>query len=190
MSLLYRFKPEKDRVLWPVSRTLSSTGVTPNIVTATGLLVSVAAGLIAASGDLVAGIIVFSVGACLDMVDGSLARFSGLGSEFGRYFDSVCDRLSEVAFIAGAIVGGVPSMAAAVVAGSVLLLAARIFNHARGLDSDAASFGRPERLALLVAGMLLAYPGNVVLFGANALLCLASTCQVVASGAGRRPGAD
>ncbi len=151
---------------------------------------SVAAGLIAASGDLVAGIIIFSVGVCLDVVDSSLARFSGLGSEFGRYFDSVCDRLSEVAFIAGAIVGGVPSMAAGVVNGSVLLLAARIHNHAKGLDSDAAAFGRPERLALLVAGMLLPYPGNVVAFVAKALLCVVSAGQVLASGAGRRAGVD
>ena len=182
MSLLYRFKPAKDRVLRPVSRALSSAGVTPNVVTATGLLVSVAAGLITASGDLGPGIVVFSVGACLDAVDGSLARFSGPCTEFGRYFDSVCDRLSEVAFTAGAIAGGVSSVAGAVVAGSVLLLAARIHNHAKGLDSDAAAFGRPERLALLVAGMLLPYPGNVVAFGVNALLCVVSTGQVLASG--------
>lgn len=190
MSLLYRFKPEKDRVLRPVSRALSSAGVTPNVVTATGLLVSVAAGLFAASGELVAGVVVFSAGACLDAVDGSLARFSGLGSEFGRYFDSVCDRLSEGAFVAGAIIGGVPSMAAAVVAGSVLLLAARVHNHAQGLDSDAAAFGRPERLALLVFGVLLPYPGNVTAFVANALLCVVSAGQVLASGAGRRAGVD
>lgn len=181
MSLLYVLRPKKDRALKPVSLTLSSYGITPNRVTATGLLVSVIAGLIAASGHLYTGIVLFSVGACCDLVDGSLARFSGLSSEFGRYFDSLCDRLSEIVFITGAIIGGVPSLAVVVIAGSVLLLAARVYNHRKGFTSNAAMFGRPERLLLLIAGMLLSSPGNVVLFVTNALLCVVSSCQVLAS---------
>jgi CDP-diacylglycerol---glycerol-3-phosphate 3-phosphatidyltransferase len=183
MSLLYVLRPEKDRALTPVSLALSSSGITPNIVTATGLLVSVAAGLVAASGHLYAGIVLFSAGACCDLVDGSLARVSGHSSEFGRYFDSTCDRLSETAFISGAIVGGVPWLAAAVIAGSVLLMASRIYNHRKGLGSNAAMFGRPERLLLLVAGLLVSSPVNAVLFVANALLCIVSSGQVLASGA-------
>jgi phosphatidylglycerophosphate synthase len=183
VSLLYAFKPEKDRALDPVCRALWSAGITPNMVTAAGPLASVLAGLLAASGHLYTGIIIFSIGACLDAVDGSLARISGRSSEFGRYFDSVSDRVSEGVFIAGAVIGGVPAAALAVIAGSVLLLASRIYNHRRGLGSDAALFGRPERLALLIAGMLLPSPANVVVFVTNALLCVVSSYRVLASGA-------
>lgn len=183
VSLLYAFKPGKDRALDSVCRALWSAGITPNMVTAAGPLISVLAGLLAASGQLYSGIIIFSIGACLDAVDGSLARISGRSSEFGRYFDSVSDRLSEGAFIAGAVIGGVPPAAFAVIAGSVLLLASRIYNHRRGLGSDAALFGRPERLALLIVGMLLPSPANVVLFMTSAILSVVSSYRVLASGA-------
>ncbi len=78
MSMLYTFKPQKDRTLQSVSRILLAMGVTPNMVTAAGLLVSVIAGLLAASGHLYAGIFLFIIGACLDAVDGSFARACGL----------------------------------------------------------------------------------------------------------------
>lgn len=188
MSLLYRLKPRKDRALLPVCRALSSAGITPGMVTTAGLLFSVIAGLAAASGSLYAGVALFLLGACCDAVDGSLARLSGGSSEFGLYLDGVSDRLSESAFVAGAVFGGVSPAALTVVAGSVLVLASRIHNHRKGLDSDAALVGRPERLVLLVAGMLAPFPADVAVFSANALLCILSACLVLASGAGHRFG--
>ncbi|MEN6517838.1 MAG: CDP-alcohol phosphatidyltransferase family protein [Methanospirillum sp.] len=183
MSLLDKFKPHKDRDLHLICRMLLSAGITPNVVTAFGLLVSVLAGVVAGSGHLYAGIVIFLMGAGLDVVDGSLARNAGLCTEFGRYFDSICDRLSEAVFIAGAVIGGVPSITFMVVAGSVLLLASRVVNHQKGLDSDAAMFGRPERLTLLVAGLLSPSPINAILVVTNTLLSLVSSYQVLASGA-------
>ncbi len=182
MSLLYVLKPHKDRVLGPVSRSLHRAGVTPNMVTAAGLILSVAAALLAASGQLYAGLAVFFFSACLDAVDGSLARSCGGSSEFGRYFDSICDRLSELAFVAGAVVGGAPATACIVIGGSCLLLATRIFNHSRGWSSDASMFGRPERLALLIAGLLAAAPYDLALFAIAGLLCVVSSAQALASG--------
>jgi CDP-diacylglycerol---glycerol-3-phosphate 3-phosphatidyltransferase len=182
MSWLYAFKPQKDRALKSASRILLAAGVTPNMVTATGFLLSVIAGLLAASGHLYAGIVLFLAGACLDAVDGSFARASGLSSEFGRYFDSTCDRLSELVLIAGAVIGGVSASAFAVIAGSLLLMASRIYNHRKGLNSNAAMFGRPERLALLIAGLLAPAPYNTALFLVAGFLCLVSTGQILASG--------
>ncbi len=181
MSWLYTFKPQKDRALDSASRFLLAAGVTPNMVTATGLLLSVIGGLLAASGHLYAGIFFFIIGACLDAVDGSFARACGLCTGFGRYFDSICDRLSELVLITGAVIGGVSSSAFAVIAGSLLLLASRIYNHRKGLNSNAAMFGRPERLALLIAGLLSPAPYNTTLFLVAGLLCLISSGQILAS---------
>ncbi len=182
MSWLYAFKPKKDRVLYSVSRILRAIGVTPNMVTLSGLLLSILAGLLAATGQLYTGIIVFLIGACLDALDGSFARSCGLCSEFGRYFDSVCDRLSELAFIVGAVIGGTPVLAFAVIAGSVLLMASRVNNHRKGLNSNAAMFGRPERIFLLIVGLLSPAPYDTAIFMLAFLLCLVSTAQVLASG--------
>ncbi len=185
MSWLYAFKPQKDRTLYSASRLLLAAGVTPNMVTAAGLLMSVIAGLLAASGHLYAGIFFFMIGACLDAVDGSFARACGLTSEFGRYFDSICDRLSELVFVVGTVLGGVSASAFAVIAGSLLLMASRIYNHRKGLNSNAATFGRPERLALLIAGLLVPAPYSTALFLAAGFLCLISSGQILASARGR-----
>ena len=186
MSMLYAFKPQKDRLLRPVCAALRAAGVTPNVVTAAGVLLSAAAGLLALSGHLYAGILVFLAGAGLDALDGSLARTCGLGSEFGRYFDSVADRASELLFIGGAIAGGAPLTAFAVVAGSLILLASRIYNHRKGVTSDAAMFGRPERLAFLILGLLSPRPYSTALFIVAGLMCLISSVQALASGAAAR----
>ena len=182
MSMFYAFKPLKDQALQPLSRFLLVAGVTPNMVTAAGLALSVNAGLLAASGHLYAGIAAFLAGACLDALDGSLARAGDMSSEFGRYFDSVCDRLSELVFVAGAIIGGASLASLIVIGGSYLLLAARIHNHLKGLNSNAAPFSRPERLALLIAGLLAPAPYNLVLFATGGLLCLVSSSMIVALG--------
>lgn len=186
MSMLYALKPQKDRLLHRFSSALLAIGVTPNMVTMAGLLISVIAGLLAMSGHLYAGIVVFMIGACLDAVDGSFARACGLCSEFGRYLDSTCDRLSELVFIMCAVIGGVPASAFAVVAGSFLLMASRVYNHRKGLNSNAAMFGRPERITLLVAGLLSPDPYNTVLFMVAGFLCLVSSAQALASGMGRK----
>ena len=182
MSMLYAYKPQKDRTLQSASRALLAFGITPNMVTAAGLLLSVIAGLLAMSGHLYAGIALFIAGAFLDALDGSFARACGLCTEFGRYFDSISDRISELAFIAGAVIGGASVSAFVVVAGSFALLASRIYNHRKGLDSNAAMFGRPERITLLVAGLLAPAPYNLILFAIACFLCLISSAQALASG--------
>ena len=182
MSLLYALKPDKDALLRPACRLLRAAGATPNMVTAGGLLLSAAAGVAALTGHLYAGIALFLAGACLDAVDGSFARFYGLPTEFGRYFDSFSDRCSELLFVTGAVAGGAPISAGAVVAGSFVLLAARVYNHRKGLNSDAAFFGRPERLALLIAGLLVPAPYGTYLFLLAGFLCLVSAARALASG--------
>jgi len=188
MSMLYALKPYKDRDQEPIDSALRSAGLTPNIVTAGGLLMSIIAGLLALAGFLHAGIALFFAGACMDALDGSLARCGGRCSEFGKYFDSACDRLSELFFVAGAVAGGAPVTALAVVGGSVLLMASRIYNHRKGLSSDAAMFGRPERLALLITGLLSPAPYSTALFVIAGLMCLVSTAQVIASASRDRKG--
>jgi hypothetical protein len=66
MSLLYRFKPLKDAILRPVLSTLQARGVIPNIVTLLGVVLSIAAALCAASGQLHLGIVLFIFAACLE----------------------------------------------------------------------------------------------------------------------------
>jgi hypothetical protein len=54
-------RPEKDRILAPVTRPLSSAEFTPNMIPAAGILVSAAAGLSAASGELPAAVAIYFI---------------------------------------------------------------------------------------------------------------------------------
>jgi hypothetical protein len=47
-------------------------------------------------------------------------------------------------------------------------------------------FGRPERLAILILGLLAPAPYNTILFAIACALCLVSTAQVLSSGTARK----
>jgi CDP-diacylglycerol---glycerol-3-phosphate 3-phosphatidyltransferase len=184
MSMLYAFKPEKDRALLPIAHALRATGVTPNMVTAAGVFMSAGAGLLALFGDLFAGIVLFIMGACLDAFDGSFARTYGLSSEFGRHFDGVCDRLSELIFITGAVAGGAPALAFAVVAGSVVLLGSRLYNHRKRLYYGCCNVRSPRETDPAHSRPACPAPYSIALLGIAGILCLVSSAQILASGAG------
>src|SRR5659263_371003 len=130
MSLFYRFKPQKDSSLSSITTQLDGAGVTANEVTALGLSLALGAGLLAYNGHLYAALILFTASAACDALDGSLARVSEMGTEFGLYFDGVADRFSEFFFVSGAVLGAqVPSSAFVLVGGGFALLLARIYGH-------------------------------------------------------------
>src|SRR5262245_46188458 len=87
---------------------LGRTRVTPNALTAGGVLLCAAAAVTVYFEDrheLAAfwiGAALFIVGSILDILDGALARSSGKATPFGAFVDSMTDRVSE-GLILGAI---------------------------------------------------------------------------------------
>ena len=79
-------------------------GIHPNVLTFTGVLISIAAGWALAQGHfLTAGAIM--VGANIfDFIDGKVASETGQISEFGGFWDSVIDRFSDLSLSVGLIV--------------------------------------------------------------------------------------
>jgi CDP-diacylglycerol--glycerol-3-phosphate 3-phosphatidyltransferase len=184
---LYRYKPHKDTVLLSVATRLDRAGVTPNQITALGLCFAFSSGLAALRGHLYTGIILFAIAAFFDVLDGSVARGANRSTEFGLYFDGIADRFSELFFVVGAVFGaGVPPSAFFVIGGAFTLLFARVYGRAHGRGPVFTMFGRPERLALLVVGILSPAPLNTVLFVAAALCCVISSAQILALGRFRR----
>jgi phosphatidylglycerophosphate synthase len=187
MSLFYRYKPHKDTILLYVVTRLDRAGVTPNQITALGLCLAFSSGLAALRGHLYTGIILFAIAAFCDVLDGSVARGANRATEFGLYFDGISDRFSELFFVVGAVLGaGVPPSAFLVIGGAFTLLFARVYGRTHGRGSVFTTFGRPERLALLIAGALSPAPLNTVLFVAAALCCVVSSAQILVLGGSRR----
>ncbi len=181
MSLLYRFKPQKDRYLTVLAVHLASVGVTANEVTALGLCLALGAGIAAYNGLLYSGMALFVASALCDVLDGSLARTARKRTEFGLYFDGVADRFSEFFFVVGVVLGArVSSSASIVVAGAFLLLFARIYGYKKRCGPIPTTFGRPERLVFLVGGILCPAPLSTLLFVTAGLCCIVSAVQIVA----------
>jgi len=96
-----RFRAAVDRVVSPAGKALRRTGLSPDQLTATGILLSVPAAWAIATGHLIIGTLVLIGSALPDLFDGSLAKASGRSSRRGAFFDSVGDRVSDSFVLAG-----------------------------------------------------------------------------------------
>jgi CDP-diacylglycerol---glycerol-3-phosphate 3-phosphatidyltransferase len=96
-----RFRTAVDKAVSPAGQALRRTGLSPDHLTATGILMSIPAGWAIATGHLVIGLVLLIASALPDLFDGSLARASGRASNRGAFFDSVGDRVSDTVVLAG-----------------------------------------------------------------------------------------
>src|SRR5512135_2524662 len=89
------------RVLNPGTDWLVRHHVHPNFLTTVGFFTTLSSAW-AFHGHHVrsAGFLVL-IGGLFDILDGRVARLSGLGSKFGAFYDSTLDRISEIAVFFG-----------------------------------------------------------------------------------------
>ncbi|HET6148091.1 MAG TPA: CDP-alcohol phosphatidyltransferase family protein [Polyangia bacterium] len=85
----------------PPVNLLIALRVTPNMVTAFSLLPALGAGVAVAFGWFGLGCMLATFAALSDIVDGVLARRTGVSSDAGEVFDAAVDRYSEFFFLAG-----------------------------------------------------------------------------------------
>jgi phosphatidylglycerophosphate synthase len=89
-------------------RPLRHTPLTPNALTTLGLLASLTAAWLMASGDprrAALGGGLFMVGVLVDHMDGEFARLTGMTSRFGHYYDHVAAGLGYVSHFVGLGIG-------------------------------------------------------------------------------------
>jgi phosphatidylglycerophosphate synthase len=160
--------------------------ISPATVTACGLLLCLAvpfAALLGRSGLLLGAALVLLAGFA-DALDGAVAVVTGRTSRLGFVYDSVADRLGELAWLAAFWVAGVPGwLAAAGAAVSWLHEYVRARSAAGGMDGlGIVTLGeRPTRVSVAISGLLvggvagLVHPGwatTVVLVAAIVWLAL------------------
>ncbi|MGH2977566.1 MAG: CDP-alcohol phosphatidyltransferase family protein [Gaiellaceae bacterium] len=166
---------------------LARTGITPNILTTSGVSLCLAAAVLVPFEDhgkllffwLAAGL--FVVGSLLDILDGALARAGGKSTPFGAFIDSTTDRVGEGAMLAAiALVFArhgrewAVVVAVAAVVGSFLVSYTRARAEALGLRGDVGLGSRAERVVLITAGLVFApwggLPWAIVVLAATAWL--------------------
>jgi CDP-diacylglycerol--glycerol-3-phosphate 3-phosphatidyltransferase len=147
-------------------------------ITIFGLALSFVGALFVAAGSLRTGAIVLVLSGLCDALDGSLARREGTVTTFGAFVDSNVDRITEIAYFGALIfyfLGTEPAnrfiifLLLVAIAGSFLTSYARARAEGLGLECRIGWLERPERIVLLVLGLLL---GRVVLIAVIIFLAI------------------
>jgi len=148
------------RILSPLTGRLSRWRVHPNALTTVGFLVTMTGAymfhhhLVRTAGTLVL------LGGFFDILDGRVARLTGLGSKFGAFYDSTLDRISEIAVFLGLLslyndyrleLGDVGMIYLIMLAmgGSLMVSYTRARAEAMGLDCRVGLMPRAERIVLI-----------------------------------------
>lgn len=144
-----------------IGSTVGGLGITPNMISLFGVAGNLFAAWLITQEELVWAGIVYLVFSALDLVDGAVARATGLASPFGAVFDAVLDRTSEAVVLAAcawyfAERGENWQVAAAYAAlfGSIAVSYMRARAEVVGLSMREGLFRRQERVALLGLGLL------------------------------------
>ncbi len=153
------------RITDPLVSPLAAIGVTPNMISVFGFAGNVAAGALAAGGHFLWAGVVMLIFSALDLLDGALARKTGTVTKFGAVFDSVLDRLSEAAVLAGVLfhytqLGGHTmeiALCYAAIVGSIMVSYVRARAEGEGLTLREGLFTRAERVILLGGALVIGH---------------------------------
>ena len=159
---------------------MQKLGVTPNGLTAFGFLLTLVAAILLALGYFLAGGLVLLIAAIFDMMDGSLARATGQSTKFGAFFDSSIDRYSESVILVALIYFYSaassrplePVLIGITLVGSLMVSYTRARAEALGVECKVGILQRPERVILLIIGLLVGTIWPLVMTIVLALLAL------------------
>jgi CDP-diacylglycerol---glycerol-3-phosphate 3-phosphatidyltransferase len=158
------------RLMKPIFEPFIRRRIHPNIITTVGFLVTISAGVAFFLGHVRIGGALVLVGGFVDIVDGQVARSTGLASVFGSFYDSTLDRISEIVVFLGIFSlygGGHPDFGypwmvytvALAMAGSLMVSYTRARSEALGLDCNVGVMQRLERV-VLIGGSALLFGGS------------------------------
>lgn len=168
------------KIINPLVRLMIKIGLTPNIVTMTGLVLNIGVAVIfivggeeGNRGDLSyvgwAGMLTLFAG-LFDMLDGQVARLGNMASVYGALFDSVLDRYSELFLFLGIcyylvahhyFIGSLIAFVGLI--GSMMVSYTRARAEALGIESRGGLMQRPERIITVsVAAIACGITGHML----------------------------
>lgn len=146
----------------PVTRLFIALHITPNMVTWLSFALGMAMCVLFAFNQLGWGLIVGLAMGFADIIDGQLAKSTGMTSKFGGILDSTIDRYNEFFIFIGLGLRynflGRPVFVlwcAVAFLGSVMVSYIKARAESDGFDCRVGKLQRPERLALIGIGILL-----------------------------------
>ncbi len=147
-------------IIHPLISWLVARRVHPNLLTTLGFVVTLLSALAFTEKHVrIAGCLILA-GGFFDILDGRVARLTGLGSKFGAFYDSTLDRISEIVVFFGILslyndyrqeLGDVGMIywTMAAMALSLMISYTRARAEALGLDCRVGLVPRAERVVLI-----------------------------------------
>lgn len=151
----------------PAVSVLVALKISADMATLIGLLIALVSAYYVSQGHFLLGGVLVIVGAIFDLLDGGIARSTGKVTKRGALTDSVFDRVSEIAVLAGLgmyYVNGDNAdstgvfLAFVAMGGSLMVSYVRARTEGLGEKGTAGFLTRPERIVITVAGLVLGYP--------------------------------
>lgn len=152
---------------------LARVGVTPNMLTGIGLLLSVITAIVIAQGSLFIGGWLVLFAGIFDMFDGAMARVRNSATTFGAFLDSTLDRYSESIILLGFLVYALQNpglhdmfwpasneqswlitLIFVSTVGSLMVSYTKARAEGLGIECKVGLLARPERVILLALGLL------------------------------------
>jgi len=146
----------------PIIDIIEKTGLKPDSLTIIGFILALGGAAVLAYGNLLSAAIIILIASVFDMLDGALARRINKVTKRGGFLDSSLDRLSEGAILIGIIAYFyAQEMVWGVVITAIALALSQVVSYLRakaevyGIDKVTGIFTRPERIVVLVLGLLI-----------------------------------
>lgn len=156
----------------PFIEAIVRINVHPNHFTVLGLLISLIGALFYAKHDIRLGGLFILLGGLCDIIDGKVARRTGLSSKFGALFDSSLDRYAELFMFLGTAIYFVQKdhpltsiMVFLALGGSMMVSYVRARAEGLGYDCKVGIMQRPERIVYVgVSSLIHPYLLEVVIW--------------------------
>ena len=189
-SLLNNLRNSLKPYLQTIGKIFASTGISPNVWTAVGLIFAFISSLvygISLEFSLILGGILLLISGFFDIVDGQVARYANRISKFGGFLDSIFDKIAEVAIFFGILLGGYvePYLVILAISLSLLVSYTRAKADTLGIKLQGIGIGeRAERLLVIaIVGMIGFMEAAIIIVIIIAAITLVQRIVVLAKNA-------
>ena len=176
--------------LQTIGKIFASTGISPNVWTAVGLVFAFISSLvygISLEFSLILGGILILISGFFDIVDGQVARYANKISKSGGFLDSIFDKIAEVAIFFGILLGGYsePYLVILAISLSLLVSYTRAKADTLGIKLQGIGIGeRAERLLVIaIIGMIGFMEAAIIIVIIIAAITLVQRIVVLAKNA-------
>ena len=176
--------------LQTIGKIFASTGISPNVWTAVGLIFAFISSLvygISLEFSLILGGNLLLISGFFDIVDGQVARYTNRISKSGGFLDSIFDKIAEVAIFFGILLGGYtePYLVILAISLSLLVSYTRAKADTLGIKLQGIGIGeRAERLLVIaIIGMIGFMEAAIIIVIIIAAITLVQRIVVLAKNA-------